>query len=151
MVDPETYPSVVLFDGYCNLCSGSVTFIMKRDRRKQFRFAALQTEPGIFLRKYLRIPDSTDSVILWKGGKVYIHSDAALEIARHLRFPWPLAGIFRMVPKALRDRIYLWVATNRYQWFGKRAYCRIPGPDERFLFPSATDLQLQIARLETMV
>lgn len=151
MVDPEKYPAIILFDGYCNLCSGSVGFILKRDKQRHFRYVALQTEPGIFLRRYLGIAETTDSVILWRGGKIYLHSDAALEIVRHLSFPWPMTGILRIVPKTLRDRIYNWIARNRYGWFGKRAYCRISSPDERWLFPSETELQLQIARFEPMI
>ena len=145
------YPSVVLFDGFCQLCSASVSFIRKRDGRLKLQFVALQSGPGIYLRRYLNIPDTTDSVILWKEGKIFLHSDAALEIAKYLRFPWPAFVVFRFVPKAVRNRIYTWIAGNRYRWFGKREFCRLPEPEERMLFPSQTDLELQIARFEAAI
>ena len=37
---------VILFDGVCNLCSGSVQFILKRDKEKKFMFASLQSNYG---------------------------------------------------------------------------------------------------------
>ena len=44
-VAPPARP-VVLFDGVCNLCNGSVQFILKRDPQCRFRFASLQSEAG---------------------------------------------------------------------------------------------------------
>ncbi|MGZ5245001.1 MAG: thiol-disulfide oxidoreductase DCC family protein, partial [Bacteroidia bacterium] len=35
---------VLLFDGVCNLCNGAVQFVIKRDKKAIFRFAALQSE-----------------------------------------------------------------------------------------------------------
>jgi predicted DCC family thiol-disulfide oxidoreductase YuxK len=57
---------------------------------------------------------------------VWTRSGAALRIARGLRFPWPLAYAFVVVPRPLRDRIYSAVARRRYRWFGKRAVCMVP-------------------------
>lgn len=117
---------IVLFDGFCNLCSRSVDFIMKNDTKRIFRYVALQSDAGIFLRTHFNIPDETDSVILWQNGRFYFHSEAALKIATQLRFPWPLFRIFLIVPVILRDAVYRWIARNRYRWFGKRESCRMP-------------------------
>jgi predicted DCC family thiol-disulfide oxidoreductase YuxK len=144
----STYPALILFDGFCNLCSRSVDFVIKRDKNKIFRYVALQSEAGNFLRDKYEIPVETDSVILWQNGKFFFHSEAALRIAVQLRFPWPLFGVFRIVPAFIRDIVYRWIARNRYRWFGKREVCRIPLREERSLFPSVDDLQLEIARLE---
>ena len=43
---------VVLFDGVCNLCNGFVQFIIKRDPKARFKFAALQSELGQRLLVY---------------------------------------------------------------------------------------------------
>ena len=34
---------VILFDGLCNLCQGSVQFVLKHDKKQQFQFASLQS------------------------------------------------------------------------------------------------------------
>jgi predicted DCC family thiol-disulfide oxidoreductase YuxK len=58
-----------------------------------------------------------------------------------LRFPWNLTVIGWIIPGFLRDHLYKWIARNRYRWFGKRGYCRIPDKNERELFLSVDDLQ----------
>jgi predicted DCC family thiol-disulfide oxidoreductase YuxK len=119
------YP-IILFDGFCNLCNGTVDFLLKRDHKKQFRFAPLQSETGKLLIQKFEIPSNTDSVILIKLNRIYFESDAAIEIAGILPFPWKLGVIFKIVPKKIRNGLYRWIAKNRYRWFGKRTTCRIP-------------------------
>ena len=44
---------IILFDGVCNMCVGSVNFIIKRDSKDMFRFASLQGDVGQkMVRKY---------------------------------------------------------------------------------------------------
>jgi predicted DCC family thiol-disulfide oxidoreductase YuxK len=117
--------TVILFDGICNLCNGTVDFLMKKDRKKQFRFVALQSETGKMLVQKFKIPPATESVIAIKENKVYQESDAAIEIAGMLPFPWKLGKVLKVIPKKLRDYIYRVIAKNRYKWFGKTESCRI--------------------------
>ena len=58
-------------------------------------------------------------------------SDAILRIFSALGFPWSMFGVFRLVPRVIRDFIYRVIAKNRYQWFGKRETCRMPTQEER--------------------
>lgn len=116
---------IILFDGICNLCNSSVNFILKRDKKKQFRFVALQSEEGKELIAKYKIPQETDSVILIKKNEIFIESDSAIEISQLLPFPWNWAVAFKIIPKNWRDKTYRWVAKNRYRWFGKRSSCRI--------------------------
>lgn len=132
----ETSPPIVLFDGVCNLCSGSVQFLLKRDPEGRFRFAPLQSDAGRRLMAEHGLPvDSLSSVVLIEGGRVWQESAAALRIARHLRGPWKLLRIFAIVPRPLRDLVYRWIARNRYRWFGRTETCWLPTPEleERFL------------------
>ena len=131
---------LVLFDGVCNLCNGTVDFILNRDRKKQFRFVALQSEAGETIRKNFSIPDEIDSVVLIHEEKVFYESDAALEIARLLPAPWKWAVVFKIVPPGWRNAVYRWIARNRYRWFGKKKECRIPTPEEQQFFPGPDDL-----------
>jgi len=125
---------IILFDGVCNLCNGTVDFLMRHDYKKQFRFASIQSEAAQLLFRKFQIPAETDSVILIKSNQVYFESDAGIEIAGMLHFPWKIGVIFRIVPKKMRDNIYRWIAKNRYRWFGKRDICRIPDPSEKESF-----------------
>lgn len=131
---------IVLFDGVCNLCNRTVDFILKRDIKKQFRFAALQSETGEQIKTKLSIPEEIDSVVLIYEGKVFYESDAALEIARLLPAPWKWAVVFKMAPVAWRNAIYRWIARNRYRWFGKKTECRVPTNEEKKVFLSKDEL-----------
>jgi len=127
--------AVVLFDGVCNLCNGSVRFIIARDPAARLRFAALQSQAAqrLLVECGIRGP-LPDSVALIEDGCVYTRSAAALRIARYLSFPWPLMWVLMPVPRALRDLIYDWIARHRYRWFGRRDACMIPTPELRARF-----------------
>lgn len=134
-----TAHGVVLFDGVCNLCNASVQFILDRDARGYFRFAALQSEAGAkALRAHGREASSgePDSVVLIEDGRVYERSDAALRIARRLDGAWPALCVLLVIPRPLRDTAYKLIARNRYRWFGRAAECRLPSPALRARFLS---------------
>jgi len=131
---------LLLFDGECNLCHGSVQFVLKRDRAQRFRFAALASTAG---RQALAaagaVPPLPDSMVLLHRGRVHTRSGAALAVARLLPWPWPLWSVFWIVPYPLRDLLYAFVARNRYRWFGKRASCWVPTPALRARFLDAAE------------
>lgn len=101
---------VVLYDGHCKLCNRTVRWVKRNDRMGAFSF---RPHPG-------------DSVVLQEGEKRYERSTAVLRIAMGLRIPWPLLGVFLIVPRVFRDAIYNIVARNRKQWFGVYKSCTLP-------------------------
>lgn len=131
-----SFYSILLFDGLCNLCNGSVNFILKRDKGGKFKFASLQSEIVIELTKKYNI-DLTivDSIILIKNEKVFIKSDAVLEILKDLPIGWRVFRIGIILPKVIRDYLYDIIAKHRYRIFGKKDECPIPPKDvqDRFL------------------
>lgn len=132
---------LIIFDGVCNLCNRTVDFIIKHDRKKQFRFAALQSEVGGKLIDKYNIPPDSDSVIFINNSQVFTESEAAIEIARLLPFPWKMAIVFKIIPEKVRNIIYRWIAKNRYLWFGKKENCRIPSSQEKKIFLKMNDLE----------
>ena len=64
-----------------------------------------------------------------------VRLETPLQIAWHLGGFWRIFFIFKLIPKWIRDRIYDWIASNRYRWFGKKESCMIPTPElkQRFL------------------
>ena len=127
---------IVLFDGVCNLCSGGVQFILKRDRKDLFRFASLQSELGKQLLAERQIdPKTTDSMVLIQPGKAfYLRSEAALIIGKQLPGLWKLLAVFQWIPSSIRDIVYDFMARNRYRWFGKKESCMIPTPELKAKF-----------------
>lgn len=126
---------VVLFDGVCNLCNGTVQFVIARDLGAHFRFAPLESDASRRLLGECRVEGPLpDSVALIENGRLYTRSSAALRIALRLRFPWWLIYGFIVVPRPLRDMVYDWIARHRYGWFGKQDSCMIPTPALRGRF-----------------
>ena len=125
----------MLFDGICNLCNTSVTFVIQRDKKDLFRFAALQDPVGQqLIEKYQIDSSKTDSIILIEDDKAYVKSTAALKVARHLGGAYPLLYGFMIVPNFIRNWVYDYVAKNRYKWYGKKDSCMIPTPELKSKF-----------------
>lgn len=118
---------IILFDGVCNLCNGFVQFIIKRDQKSTFKFAALQSDFGqTFLKSQNLNPLELKSVILIDGNKVYTQSNAALKITKHLDGAWKMGYAFIIIPPFIRNGFYKLVAKYRYQWFGQKDQCMVP-------------------------
>jgi len=113
--------ATVLFDSVCGLCNASVALIKRNDPSGRFGFESLQSEAGLSLLAAAGFRgESLSTLVLIDATGLHTKSDAALRIASGLRFPWPLLGIFAIVPGPLRDAAYAWVAHNRYRWFGTK-------------------------------
>lgn len=135
-MDPASLPDpLILFDGQCRLCHGMVRFVLRRDRRGRFHFAALQSPLAQDLcGRFGHDAASLQSVAVWHGGQLLLRSDATIQIARELGWPWRAAAVLRLLPRPLRDWGYGVVARNRYRWFGSRQSCALPEPEHRHRF-----------------
>ena len=123
---------LVLFDGDCTLCNGWARFISARDPRCQFALGSLQSPRGLALLREHGLGEDLSSIVLIAPDGPAEKSDAVLRIASRLSGAWPLLGLFRLVPRALRDLVYDFVARNRYRWFGKQdENCPLPTPEMR--------------------
>jgi len=127
--------AIILFDGVCNFCNGSINFIIERDKAGYFKFAPLQSEIGEKLLQENGIDKAeTDSIVLIEDGKVYTHSTAALRIARKLEGNWSWFYKLMIIPRFVRDGFYKLFAKYRYKMFGKQDACMLPTPEVRSRF-----------------
>lgn len=127
---------VMLFDGVCALCSRGVRFVLRHERDHTIVFAAMQSRAAqMLLARHGLSPTDWSSFVLIEDGRVLMRSQAAGAVARHLRAPWRWLGVYGVLPRGLADRLYDWVAGNRYRWFGRKDYCAVAGSlqRERFL------------------
>ena len=131
----EKYNNVVFFDGYCNLCSNSVLFIIKNENLDELRFTSINS---IFSKKFFKKNNinelEVNSILYLSNGKLFDKSDAALEISARLNLPYKLFYLFKIIPKFLRDKIYLLVANNRYRIFGKKTKCFMSSYSKKYKF-----------------
>ena len=126
--------SIVYFDGLCNLCDGFVRLLLARDRHGRYRFAPLQGETARIRLGDRFAGNDPQTVVLEEPKRFRVRSDAALAILTGLGGIWRLAVLLRIIPRRLRDALYDYVARKRFDWYGRRDACRVPGPQERERF-----------------
>jgi predicted DCC family thiol-disulfide oxidoreductase YuxK len=128
---------VLVFDGVCVLCSHWVHFVLRHDRKRLYRFAAMQTATGRqLLLEHGIDPDDPISFLLLETDRAYMDTEAIERMLRSFGRGWSiLATLIRLVPRFIRDGLYRWLARNRYRVFGRRDTCLVPSSDvsERFL------------------
>jgi predicted DCC family thiol-disulfide oxidoreductase YuxK len=138
---PDDKP-IIVFDGYCALCSGWANLVLRYDRRGAFRLLTAQAPLGQALYAHYGLGgDDYQSNLLLQNGHVFIKSEGSILMACGLGWPWRAAGLLRGVPLAWRDSLYDWIARNRIRWFGARDACYLPGPEHaaRFITQDATE------------
>ena len=129
--------SLVFFDGICNLCNGTVQFLLKIDTHKRLQFGSLQGETAKKILPAFQIStEKLSSIVFIHQNKVYTESSAVLEIFRVIGGFWATLYIFRIIPSFIRNGFYRLIAQYRYQWFGKKEECMIPSPELRKRFVS---------------
>lgn len=127
--------AILFYDGECGLCTRSVRFLMRHDRRGILYLAPLQGDTAkALLPEELRTTLSTvvyRRTVVVEEMTLLLRSEAALlaviDSGTRLRF---LAHALRLLPVRLRDRIYACIAENRLKIFPKGA-CALPTSDER--------------------
>lgn len=128
--------TILLFDGYCNLCHSSVQFVLKHEKNNELYFTSLQSPIGVEILKYYSInPNEIDSLVLIEKNKAYVKSSAALRVSKYLKGLYPIAFGLLIIPSFIRNWVYDYVAKNRYKWFGKMDNCLVPDENlsKRFL------------------
>jgi predicted DCC family thiol-disulfide oxidoreductase YuxK len=132
---------IILYDGVCGLCNALVQFLIKRDKRERLRFASLQSDfAAKVLGRHGIDPADLDTFHLvvnyeQPDERVLSRGDAVLRAWRELGGSWKtLAAIAQIIPHALRDLLYRFIARYRYRVFGKYDTCMLPEPNQRSRF-----------------
>jgi predicted DCC family thiol-disulfide oxidoreductase YuxK len=136
---PALPPRLVLYDGVCGLCDHTVQWLLDHDPAGRLSFAPLQGETAAAVRaRHPELPHDLDSVILVEQGgageRLWWRSAAVFRLAGHIGGVWGLLRHLGLLPAALTDLGYRFVAAVRYRVFGVREACRLPRPEERARF-----------------
>lgn len=117
---------LVLYDGICNLCDGSVRWIIRHDKYDHFRFVSLQSEMGKTVLTKLNLPEKESNSVVYITRKgIFTRSSAVLQILHDVGNGWQLFDVFRIVPRLLREPVYDFIANTRYRIFGRKEYCEV--------------------------
>ena len=119
---------VLFFDGDCAFCSASVHWVLKLDKRGCVHFAPLQGELARKLGLVGHAAKTGGTMVLLRedDGKFFTRSDALLELARALGWPWRIARAAAVIPRRWRDGIDQLIAAHRRALSGKKQTCRLP-------------------------
>jgi predicted DCC family thiol-disulfide oxidoreductase YuxK len=133
---PDEHP-IIVFDGYCALCSGWANFVLRHDHGNRYRLLHAQSPLGRALYVHYGLdPADYETNILIDNGVAWFKSEGSIRMAEGLGFPWSMAAIFRILPLGMRDVLYEFIARNRLKFFGKRETCFIPDEKDRARFLS---------------
>jgi predicted DCC family thiol-disulfide oxidoreductase YuxK len=136
----ESGRHLILYDAVCGLCDRTVRFILPRDHRGLFHFAALQSDIGrSTLRRFGRDPDHLNTFCVETNYRsaspdLLDQARAALFVAKSIGGGWRAFTIFGILPDALLNPAYGLVARHRYQVFGQQESCLLPSPEYRSRF-----------------
>ena len=121
---------VVFFDGDCVFCTRTTHWLAAADRRKLLNFASLQgrLSEARGLSHFAGKDDGSLVLLRESDDSVFIRSDAVIELARVLGWPWRLLVIGILIPRPVRDWLYRLVARHRHRLAGE---CRVPDEDFR--------------------
>lgn len=132
---PDDKP-VIVFDGYCALCSGWAAFVLRHDKRYRYRLVTAQSGLGQSLYVHYGLdPVDYETNILIEDGLAWFRSDATIRMAAGLGWPWRAAAVFRLLPRRWRNWMYDRIARYRLRVFGQRETCYLPevADADRFL------------------
>ena len=128
MNEPLDAP-VLLYDGECKFCHKSVDFVFKHETEAKLKFAWLQSA---FATSILP-QDAPESLILFVDGELHYRSTAALKLCHYLKPPFRWAKYFLLVPRPIRDGVYMFISKHRKKIMGSTS-CVLPiGKEDRFL------------------
>jgi predicted DCC family thiol-disulfide oxidoreductase YuxK len=131
---------LVLFDGVCGLCNRLTQFLIARDPRGIFAFAALQSDIGrSWVTRFGHDPDVLSSFYViaryrQPSAALFARSRAVLFVVRALGWPWKALGVAGLLPAPVLNAAYDAVARSRYRVFGRREHCMMPTPEQRGRF-----------------
>ena len=129
---------LLLYDGECGFCHEAVRFVLARDPKARFRFAALQGRAAAeALAPFGGVPRDLSTFYVLAPGpppRLLARAKAALEVARVLGGPWRAALVLRALPAPWLDAAYDAVARRRHALLGRRDACFVPDPSQRGRF-----------------
>ena len=126
MIKLDSSRDVLLLDGDCGLCHRLALFMDTRlANDADIAYRPINSNDAQKLIQTFPVwQQSSDTVYLFRNGRSYIRSAAAIRCLLYLRWYWKIwFFIFWIIPLPIRDMIYRLVAKYRYYIFKKPEIC----------------------------
>jgi len=138
---PARGSCVLFYDGACGLCQRTVLWMMCHDPCGRLLYATQQQPLAaeVFARHTLDAQQTNSVVLVLHFGqpaeRVVVRSDAIIGCLSVFGGRWALlAAVARLIPRALRDGAYNWIARNRHGLLANSTSCTLPTAAERTRF-----------------
>ncbi len=126
----EINDDILFFDGVCAVCNRLVNVMLRFNKNRRIYYAPLQGATAKRLLSHEYIND-LNTVVFKHNNRIYKKSNAIIKILQTIGGIWTLAVVLYIIPRFLRDAVYVFIAKNRYKWFGKYESCRLPTEKEK--------------------
>jgi predicted DCC family thiol-disulfide oxidoreductase YuxK len=136
----QAMTDLILYDGVCGLCQRSVQFLLARAAPTAFVYAPLQSRLATErLARHGRDAGDLDTMcVLTHFGtpseRLLVKGRAAIYVLQRLGGAWRLVSLLSLLPTALLDVVYSFVARRRYRWFGRDEQCLLMTAEHRAKF-----------------
>ncbi len=135
MTDTDEPDGLWLFDGVCNVCTGSVQAVLRLDRKGVIRFTPIQSPYGRELALAHGVdPETPESFLFLDHGRPLAKTAAIGALLRRLDAPWRWFAFIDHLPRGPTDAAYDWIARNCYRLMGRKDHCMVPTPQQRGRF-----------------
>ncbi len=125
---------IMFYDGECGLCSRTVQWCLRHDKRGIVLFAPIQGSTYAALQSPDK-PTDVSTMVLSEADQLFIKSTGVLRLMKHMGGIWhPLGHIGLICPTFLRDKAYDFVAKRRLKYFGTADSCALPTPEQKLRF-----------------
>ena len=117
---------VLLLDGDCGLCHRLSIFMDQRlDDFSAITYRPILSQDGMdLIKSFPLFQQDCDTVYLYRNGRSYIRSSAAIRCLLYLKWYWKIwFYIFWLIPLPIRDMVYKIVARHRHKIFKKPESC----------------------------
>ena len=116
------YRPLLVYDGFCNLCTVIVRFLYAVDRGRRMRFLPSQHLDSNMRRKYGLTEELLQGQmhLIQHDGSVVIGPFALAEACRLLT---PFRAICKLLRATQSQLFYRWLARHRYRLFGYGECC----------------------------
>jgi predicted DCC family thiol-disulfide oxidoreductase YuxK len=126
---------LMLFDGVCALCNGTVRTVLRLDREGAIHFTPIQSPYGrVLAARHGLDPDTPESFLFLDHGQALTKTAAIGALLRRLDAPWRWLAVIDRLPRGPTDAAYDWIARNRYRLIGRKDRCMVPTAEQRARF-----------------
>ena len=116
--------NIVVFDGYCIMCSKYVLWLAKRNKIQNIYFTHFEST---FIKdNYPYLKPGKTVFVINENEEILVRSKAIKHCINQTDLNFILRFLFNLIPSFISDIFYVIISKIRYKIFGKKQTCGYP-------------------------